>query len=124
MKKASQSKDELMLELIRFHVPESYLEFFDLIKVENKKECWEFELHEKEGLVPKELVGKDVVLDGFCNPISILGHSFSLKKVFLILKRRRWKEAGTDKHLSNHYEFEPHSAKMTNEMAAFLKGIH
>jgi hypothetical protein len=40
------------------------------------------------------------------------------------MRRRRWKEAGTDKHLSNNYEFEPHSVKMTNEMAAFLKGIH
>jgi hypothetical protein len=84
----------------------------------------EFELHEKESLVPVGLSGKESVLDGFCNPVSILGHSFSLKKVFLIMKRRRWKEAGTDKHLTNNYEFEPHSAKMTNEMAAFLKGIH
>ena len=123
MKKPSPTKDELLADLIRFHVPESYLEFFELHKVHNKKDCWEFELHEKEGLVPHQLVGRNVVLDGFCNPISILGHSFSLKKVFLILKRRRWKEAGTDKHLSNSYEFEPHSAKMTKEMVAFLKGI-
>jgi len=95
-----------------------------LVKVENKKDCWQFELHEKKSLIPQGFIGKEVVLDGFCNPISILGHSFSLKKVFLILKRRRWKEAGTDKHLSNTYEFEPHSAKMTNEMVAFLKGSH
>jgi hypothetical protein len=124
MKKPSPNKDELLADLIRFHVPESYLEFFDLYKVHNKKDCWEFELHEKESLVPVGLSGKETVLDGFCNPVSILGHSFSLKKVFLIMKRRRWKEAGTDKHLTNNYEFEPHSAKMTNEMAAFLKGIH
>jgi hypothetical protein len=43
MKKPSPNKDELLADLIRFHVPESYLEFFDLYKVHNKKDCWEFE---------------------------------------------------------------------------------
>jgi hypothetical protein len=56
----------------------SYLEFFDLYKVINKKDCWEFELHEKESLVPVGPSGKETVLDDFCNTVSILGHSFSL----------------------------------------------
>jgi len=37
------------------------------------------------------------------------------------LRRRRWKEAGTDEHFSNEYGITDHPAKLTNEMAGFFK---
>jgi len=69
------------LELIRFHLPESYFEFFELYNFHNKKDCLECELNEKASFIPERFVGKNVVMDGFCNPISILGHQCSLTDV-------------------------------------------
>lgn len=63
----------------------------------------------------------DVVLDGYYNPLQALSHSFSLKLVFLVMKRRRWKEGGTDKHYSNEYELTNYPSKLTADMAGFLK---
>jgi hypothetical protein len=106
---------------LKIHIPESYLRYFDLYEVRNKKECYELVLHEKEDLVPQTLEGKTVVLDGFCNPVNILTHSFSLKRIYLVIKHRRWKEAGSDIHYSNDYELHAKGIKITPQFAAFLK---
>ena len=113
--------DESISSLLRILIPESYLQYFDFVRVNNLPGCWEIELEEKPNLIPQVMEGKNGVLDGFCNPISILSHAFSLKKIYLVVKRRRWKEPNTDKHYSNTYDLHPESAKITKEFAAFLK---
>lgn len=123
MKNKDRKSADLLPDLLRILVPEDYLENFELIEVRNELTCWEIELHEKVSNIPESLIGKDVVSDGFCNSISIMSHCFSLKKVFLVIHRRRWKESGSKQHYSNEYEFTPGGAKITKELAAFLKGI-
>jgi hypothetical protein len=98
VKKSNPQAEELLRSLLRIHVPSSYLNYFDLYEVVEKSDCYELVLHEKAELVPGAVEGKNAVLDGFCNPLSILTHSFSLKRIYLIVKRRRWKEAGSDDH--------------------------
>lgn len=123
LKKVIPKAEILLKELLSIHVPKEYLEFFELETVLNKVECWELVLIERENLVPETLKGKDVVLDGFCNPISVLTQTFSMKKIFLVIKRRRWKEKGSDVHFSNSYELHEKGIKMTKDFAAFLKAI-
>jgi hypothetical protein len=67
-KKQKPSSEELLRELIKIHVPQAYLAHFDLVEVKDKPDCYELVLHEKEDQVPEVLKGKEVVLDGFCNP--------------------------------------------------------
>ena len=121
---AKNNKGEgLHRSLLGLHVPKSYLDYFELSKVRDKSDCWELILEEKSDLIPKELEGQDVVLDGFCNEISVLSHSFSLKKIYLVIQRRRWKPKGGGKHYSNQYDFHAEGAKITQEFADFLKGV-
>lgn len=121
MKKTTPKAEEMLSELMSILVPSEYLLNFELSGVSNKPDCWEIELRESITQVPEVLKDKDVVLDGFCNPITIMSHCFSLKKVFLVIYRRRWKERGSTEHFSNTYGFTPGGAKITKEMAAFLK---
>jgi hypothetical protein len=108
--------------MARMMVPKEFLDYFSVFEVKELKIEWRLTLHEKETLIPDNLKGqKDTVLDGFCNPIQVLSHCFSLKPVFLVFMRRRWKQSGTDTHYSNTYTFTKDSAKITNEMADFLK---
>jgi hypothetical protein len=123
LKKTAANPELLLKDLLSIHVPKEYLSFFDLDSVLNKKDCWELVLLEREDLVPTALSGKESVLDGFCNPISVLTQSFSMKKIFLVIKRRRWKEKGSDIHYSNNYELHEKGIKMTKDFAAFLKAI-
>ena len=120
--KKKQSNKDVFFELSRIMVPRDFLEYFEIYEVKELTNEWQIILHEKESLVPDKLKGNpDVVLDGFCNPLQILSHGFSLKPVYLVMKRRRWKQAGTDTHYSNEYTLTNDAAKLTPDMAGFLK---
>lgn len=110
-------------EVLKILIPEEYLKDFDTNSVENRPTEWLIELVEKEDRVPKILAGKEVVLDGYNNEIDILTHAFSLKKIYLRLIRRRWKEKGTTKHYSNEYNLHIPGMKTTKEFRDFLKEI-
>jgi hypothetical protein len=115
------SSEELIKKILGIHIPSQYLEYFELFDVIDRQDCYELVLVEKEDIIPQELIGKDIVLDGFCNPITILSHSFSMKRIYLICKRRRWKERGQSEHYSNEYDLHENGAKITPHFASFLK---
>ena len=104
-------------------VPPEYLNDFEVSEVEERPSEWVITLQEKEDRVPKELSGKAVVLDGYCNPVSILTHAFSLKKIYLQIYRRRWKERSADTHYSNTYDLPLPGMRTSKEFGAFLKEI-
>ena len=110
-------------EVLKILIPEEYLNDFEPNSVENKPTEWVIELIEKEDRIPQALAGKEAVLDGYNNEIDILTHAFSLKKIYLRLIRRRWKEKGTTKHYSNEYNLHIPGMKTTKEFRDFLKEI-
>lgn len=120
--KSPSDPSEVLLGLTRMMVPRDLLEFFDVVEVKELPSEWQLLLEEKKELIPTALKDEfHVVLDGFCNPLHILSHGFSMKPVYLVLRRRRWKVAGTDTHFSNEYGITDKPAKITNEMAGFFK---
>ena len=117
------SQEQLFGSIASILVPQEYLDNFEVSEVEDKPSEWVITLREKEGHIPPELSGKAVVLDGYCNPVSILTHAFSLKKIYLQIYRRRWKEPGSDTHYSNAYDLHLPGMKTSKEFGAFLKEI-
>jgi len=117
------SQENLFSSLASILIPKEYLENFDVNNVEEKPSEWVIVLREKEPRVPPALLGKAVVLNGYCNPISIMTHAFSLKKIYLQFYRRRWKESGEDTDYSNTYNLHLPGMKTTKEFGAFLKEI-
>lgn len=114
---------DLAYESFKIFMPEEYLMDFEVNHIENKPDEWVIELVEKEDRIPLLLKDKEVVLDGYCNEIDILTHAFSLKKIYLRLIRRRWKEKGTTRHYSNEYDLNIPGMKTTREFRDFLKEI-
>ncbi len=120
--KKKQSNQDIQFELSRMMVPRDFLEYFSIFEIKELGSEWHVVLHEKETLVPDALKGHtDVVADGFCNPLTVLSHCFSIKPIYLVMKRRRWKRAGTNPHYSNEYTLTKDTAKLTPDMAGFLK---
>ena len=115
------TKEELYEQMSQILVPSIYLKDFSIDHMQELNNEWLIELSEKADRVPKELIGKDVVLDGFCNPVDVLTHCFTPKKIFLRFHRRRWKERGSTIHYSNQYPTHIEGARITPGLGSFLK---
>jgi len=114
--------DTLFSTVSHMLVPEHILEYFDIWGAREYKERWVIEMREKEGFIPKELTDcGDVVMDGFCNPLEMLSHSFVCKPIYLRIFRRRYKRSNSDIHFSNEYDLTLKGVRMVPEMGFFLK---
>ena len=121
-RKQAASTESLFPTISRMLVPEYILENFEIYGAEEYPSHWMIELREKEGLIPSELVEcKEVVFDGYENPIETLSHSFVCKPIYLKIYRRRYKQAGSNKHFSNTYDLTLKGVKMVPELGIFLK---
>lgn len=104
-------------------LPKYWLEFFDITGIKEKKREWQITLVEKEELVPKKLRGKNVVSDGYMNPVEIEDYPMRGKLTYLKFFRRRWKEKGGTEGFFNEYDFHPEGMKATKEFGSFLKEL-
>ena len=120
--KSSPSLEEMYSKVSSLLVPEHILKDFDIYDVHHQDSCCVIEMYEKSERIPVALGDySDVVLDGYCNALEVLSHSFVCKPVYLRLYRRRYKRSGEDKHFSNDYDFTLKGVKMVPELGIFLK---
>jgi hypothetical protein len=118
-----QSVETLFNTASNMLVPERILAHFEIWDAREHKDRWEIEMREKEGFIPAELSDyEDVVLDGYCNPLEALSHSFVCKPVYLRLYRRRYRRSNSDTHFSNEYDVTLQGVKSVPGMGFFLKG--
>jgi len=104
-------------------LPKAWLHFFDVTKMKELEKEWQIILVEKETLIPKELKGKEVVLNGYMNPVEMTDFPLRGKQTYLKFFRRRWKEQGATESYNNDYEFHPAGMKATKEFGVFLKEL-
>jgi hypothetical protein len=117
-----QSIDTLFSTVSHMLVPEHILAHFDIWDAQESKNRWVIEMREKEGRIPDALSGfSDVVMDGYCNPLEALSHSFVCKPIYLRLYRRRYKRSNSDIHYNNDYDVTLKGVRMVPEMGFFLK---
>ncbi len=115
-------KEELLAGIIGLIAPGVISKNFEVTSIIEKRDTITIVFEEKTDLVPKELEGKQVVLDGFLNPVALQTFPLKDKMVYLSLKRRRWKEPGTTGNsYSNTYDLHRQGMKTTNEFGNFLK---
>jgi len=112
----------LYQELISLIAPGIISEKFELSSILEKTETITLFFEEKKELIPEELLGKEVVFDGFVNHVDLQSFPLKDKKVYLSIRRRRWKEKGTlVPSYSNQYELYNKGMKTTKEFGIFLK---
>jgi hypothetical protein len=123
MAKISSNPQGIESHILRLLIPEDILESFELNQIiENESELL-FDLTEKESCVPKELSGKEAVLNGFLNETTLQSFPQNGKQCYLHLRRRRWKEKGStdNKGYHNEYEYTASGTMATKSFGAFLK---
>ena len=118
-----------MEDFSKYLIPEEWRGIFELCEVGEKEKEFLMVLREKEDLIPKALKGKEVVLNGYKDPVEILHFPLNGKLTYLKFYRRRWKEKGCEESgkgesFSNDYTFHRPGMKTTNEFGDFLKGLN
>jgi hypothetical protein len=91
------------MKAMKMFILAQYLQDFEPNYIEELPDEWIIELVGTQDRIPEAVQGKEVVFDGYYRSIDILTHSFSLKKIYLRLIRRRWKEKGSIKSYCNEY---------------------
>jgi len=113
---------ELYKELVKLIAPNEITNNFELKEIVENTSTISLLFEEKQEKIPKELQGKEIVLDGFVNTIELQTFPLKEKTVFLVVRRRRWKEKGiSDPSYTNQYELHEKGMKTTKEFGAFLK---
>ena len=104
-------------------LPDEYRENFHVDQMEELSNEYRVTVLEKEEKIPKELSGKEAVLDGYCNVLEIIDYPFHGKLMYLRIYRRKWKEKGKQESFSNTYNLHPNGCKLTTGFGNFLKGL-
>lgn len=115
--------NHLQTELNSLLVPEEILKDFEITRVFQRTSEITIELTEQPDKIPEGLKGKEPVLDGYMSVLELQSYPIQGKSCYLKLKRRRWKEKGTDGKQSywNDYSFAAEGTKATKAFGAFLK---
>ena len=117
-----ENKKALYKELLSLIAPGIISEKFELSSILEKTDTITLFFEEKKELIPEELLGKEVVCDGFVNNVDLQSFPLKDKKVYLSIRRRRWKEKGTQvPSYCNQYELYNKGMKTTKEFGIFLK---
>ena len=93
---------EIIKELLGVFFPKEIALHFEIKRIEKKKDYIRIHFEELKELVPELMnTSKEVVLNGFCNPLELQSFPLKGKPVYLYLYRRRWKYKGEQKDYSN-----------------------
>ena len=93
----------------------------ELGDISTKKMIFEIYLDEKNQL-PKDLDIIEYESKGFLPGARIQDFPIRGKVVYLIIRRRRWRNKLTSKEISNTYFYVAEGSKLTKELSDFLKG--
>jgi hypothetical protein len=112
----------LYQELLKLIVPKEITDNFELIEIIERTSMITLSFEELASRIPKPLIGKEVVLDGYLNQLELQTFPLKDKTVYIALRRRRWKEKrDSNQSYSNAYELHVEGMKTTKEFGAFLK---
>ena len=115
-------KNELIQELVSLIAPGAISENFEVKNIREDHGSITIYFEEKASLIPAALAGKEIVMNGYLNPIELQTFPLKDKRVYLSLRRRRWKEQGGSKRsYSNEYKLYREGMKTTREFGDFLK---
>jgi transposase len=104
-------------------LPAGMLDYFEITKVEEKNKEIIISLEEKNNINPES--GKpQYESKGFYPVVSVNDFPVRGKQLVLEIRRRRWIEKETGKYIDRDFHLIAEGARITQEFAAFLKGLY
>ncbi|MCQ4140803.1 transposase [Chryseobacterium sp. EO14] len=109
-------------ELLKFLLPPYLVDYFDIVKFEEKEGLLHLYFEEKN-TIPKEFSSLQLQSKGFYQPITVDDFPLRGKAVKLHIKRRRWTDTKSGEILQRNWNLIAKGTRMTQDFAEFLKKI-
>ena len=104
-------------------LPSGMLDYFEVLKVEEQAGEITIHLEEKNNLNPEGLNIK-YESKGFYPNVLVNDFPVRGKRLLLDIRRRRWIDKETGKYIDRDFHLIAEGTRITQEFAAFLKGLH
>ncbi len=103
-------------------IPEGVSDYFEMTHYSQGDGRLDIFLEEMN-VIPEEFQSNSLLSKGFFEPITLQDFPIRGQQVYLHVKRRRWLNQDTDKVVYRNWELVAKGTRITQDFAAFLKGI-
>jgi hypothetical protein len=103
-------------------IPEGVSDYFEMTHYSKDDSRLDIFLEEMN-VIPEEFINNNLLSKGFFDPITLQDFPIRGLQVYLHVKRRRWLNQDTDKVVYRNWELVAKGTRITQDFAAFLKGI-
>ncbi len=110
--------------LLRYLLPNEIMDYFDLIKIEEPDNTALHLYLDEKSAIPEEYTEKNIVSNGFDEAITIQDFPLRDKAVYLIVRRRKWRDKDTGKIYCKKWDLTANGSRYSKEFAAFLKELY
>jgi transposase len=118
---------DMEIELASFIIPKELLEYFEITEIREhetaRKEKRLFIRLTEKNTVPVESAGRRLESKGFYPEIEVQDFPLRGRPVFLLVRRRRWRDQETGEEIMRIWNLIPEGTKYTREFADFLKEV-
>ena len=109
--------------LLKHLLPAEIFEYFELTGVQESESDALLLYLEEKNVLPAEHKGKPLVANGFDEPIRIQDFPLREKCVYLVVRRRKWRDTSSGKIYSRSWDLTADGTSYSKEFAAFLKEL-
>ncbi len=113
-------EDTVITSLVRYILPTGITDYFTIKEVKEGIETLTIFLDEKN-ILPEDYKEKHLESKGFYPESRIEDFPIREYKVYLIVRRRKWKDLDTGKVVSRDWELTAQGTSYTKEFGVFLK---
>ena len=109
--------------LLQYLLPEELPRYFELTHLKELSDNSLCLYLDERNVLPVEHKDKQLVSNGFDEPVTIQDFPLRQKRVYLVVRRRKWKDKVTGKVYSKTWDLSASGTSYSKEFAAFLKEL-
>ena len=113
-------KDTAITTLVRYILPSGLTDYFSITSVKEERDTL-FILLDEKNLIPEEHKDKHLESKGFYPATRLEDFPIREYKVYLNIRRRKWKDLETGQVVSRDWKLTAKGTSYTKEFGAFLK---
>ena len=109
--------------ILQYLLPQEIFQYFDFKEIKKDTNDTLLLYLDEKAIKPLEHEDKELISNGFDEPVRIQDFPIRDKAVYFVVRRRKWKDKETGKIYSTNWNLTANGTSYTKEFAAFLKEL-